>query len=94
MSNKWKTKELDNDEFQIQKTGSEHDWTERAVKRKNLKFLFLQGTDIDNYIVNNLYGRAKMKNESLDLTLNENTIIEGFNLDETFGHQMQNLKSN
>ena len=33
-----------------------------------------------------------MKNESLDQTLGENTIIEGFNLDETFGHQINNLK--
>ena len=33
-----------------------------------------------------------MKNETLDRTLGENTIIEGFNLDETFEHQIMNLK--
>ena len=83
---------MDDNEFRVYKTGSEVDWTEKGVKRFNLKYFFLHGTEIDLYIINNLYGRAKIRNETLDCTLNENTIIEGFNLDETFGHQMDNLK--
>lgn len=74
------------DDFFRQKPNSEVDGTEQLVRRQNLKRLFLWGTDIDSYIATNLYGRAKAKNIALDETLNENTIIRGFNLDETFGH--------
>lgn len=67
--------ELEDDNFVPHKAGSEVDATEQNVKRNNLKYFFLEGTDIDKYIINNLYGRAKIRNETLDITLGENTII-------------------
>jgi hypothetical protein len=47
---------------------SEHNYVESKVKRTNLIQLFLRGTEVDKYIVQNLYGKQKFKtlaNESM-----------------------------
>ena len=41
---------------------SELDAKEQEVKRNNLIDLFLRGTEVDKYIVNNLYGKDKYTN--------------------------------
>jgi len=71
---------------------SELDAKEQEVKRNNLIDLFLRGTEVDKYIVNNLYGKDKYTNvNNPNQTLGEQSVLEGLNLDETFTHQMQLL---
>ena len=41
---------------------SELDAKEQEVKRNNLIDLFLRGTEVDKYIINNLYGKDKYTN--------------------------------
>jgi len=43
---------------------SELDARGKEVKRNNLISLFLRGTEVDNYINNNLYGRDKYIHEN------------------------------
>lgn len=49
--------------------------------------MFLKGTEVDDYIVKNLYGRERFfdKNDP-SISMGELTMLEGLNLDETFTH--------
>ena len=54
--------------------------------------MFLKGTEVDDYIVKNLYGRERFVNrDDPSMTMGEMTMLEGLNLDETFTHQMHEL---
>ena len=71
---------------------SEHDATGARVKHNNLVEMFLKGTEVDQYIVENLYGRERyVAQNDPSFSVGEVTMIEGLNLDETFTHQIQNL---
>ena len=52
--------------------------------------MFLKGTEVDDYIINNLYGKERyIRKDDPSMTMGEITMIEGLNLDETFTHQIQ-----
>jgi len=71
---------------------SELDAKEKDVKRNNMVQLYLRGTEVDNYIINNLYGKDKFVNpNNPNNTLDEQGLLEGLNLDETFTRQMQQI---
>jgi len=72
---------------------SEHDHVEKQVKRSNLIEIFLRGTEVDDYIINHMYGREKFKGQDGDMneTILENTILDDFDVNETFTHQMKLL---
>lgn len=54
--------------------------------------MFLKGTEVDEYIIKNLYGRERFVDaRDPNHTVGEATILDGLNLDETFTHQMQLL---
>lgn len=44
--------------------------------------MFLRGTEVDNYIANNLYGRGRKMDENDNI--GEMTLLENLNPDETF----------
>ena len=48
-------------ELNDDKLNSDVDATERHVKRNNLVDFFLKGTDVDDYIVQHMYGRVKIE---------------------------------
>ena len=51
--------------------------------------MFLRGTEVDAYIVNNLYGKERyIQNDDPSMTIGEITMLEGLNIDETFTHQI------
>ena len=68
---------------------SDTDLMTKDFKRNNLINMFLKGTEVDKYIINNMYGRKNMKDTSVtnDDTfgdIGEMTMLENFNPDETF----------
>lgn len=74
-----------------EKCNSEIDATEKHVKRDNLVKIFLKGTEVDDYIVNHMYGRLKIHGDD-NQSINENTLLgDYFKLDETFTHQIRLL---
>ena len=93
---KWhksRTGALDSDDsFRAQgkDNASELDATQANVKRNNLVTIFLKGTEVDTYIINNMYGRGRYYNgQDASMSMGEMTMIDGLNMDETFTHQMQ-----
>lgn len=71
---------------------SEVDATEKQVKRSNLIDMFLRGSAVDRYIVENLYGKERyLSATNPDQTVGETSMLEALNVDETFAHQMQLL---
>ena len=87
---KWHPGTLDDDDnFRAEMVDnvSEHDAMAHNVKRSNLVQLFIRGTEIDDYIVNNLWGKERyVNNEDPDMTMGEVTMLDGLNMDETFTH--------
>ena len=52
--------------------------------------MFLRGTEVDDYIINNLYGRGqKYKMDAFDESIGEMTLLDNLNPDETFTHQIR-----
>lgn len=87
---KWHPGTLDEDDnfrADMNDNVSEHDAMVSNVKRNNLVQMFLRGTEIDDYIVNNLWGKERyVNNEDPDMTMGEVTMLDGLNIDETFTH--------
>ena len=54
--------------------------------------LFLRGTEVDEYVATNLFGKKRLVND-LDETVGENTLLDGLNVDDTFPAQMRLLQS-
>jgi len=65
---------------------SETEATAKNVKRDNLVYLFLTDTGVDRYVATHLYGLVKQKNALTNQTMTENSMVEQFDLDETFTH--------
>ena len=53
----------------------------------------MRGTEIDNYLAANFYGKQRFKNIH-DETIGEQTIIENLDLNETFTHQVRLMQRN
>ena len=55
--------------------------------------IFLRGTEVDDYIINHMYGREKIKKRIGDVneTVQENTMLDEFDINETFTHQIRLL---
>ena len=62
---------------------SDVDALKKKVKRNNLVEFFLRGTEVDNYLAANFYGKQRFKNIH-DESIGEQTIIENLDLNETF----------
>lgn len=57
------------------------------MKHTNLVDIFLKGTEVDEYIINNMYGRARYRDrDDPSRSMGEMTMLEGLNMDETFTH--------
>ena len=54
--------------------------------------LFLRGTEVDDYVATNMFGKRKLVNE-LNETVGENTLLDGLGVDDTFPTQMRLLHS-
>jgi hypothetical protein len=65
---------------------SDTEATTKNFKRKNLVEMFLRGTEVDEYIANNLYGRGlkRPKDNNESSSMGEMTLLENLNPDETF----------
>ena len=64
----------------------------KNFKRNNLVDMFLRGTEVDEYIINNMYGRGqKLKFDQFDNSIGEMTLLENFNPDETFTDQIKQI---
>jgi hypothetical protein len=62
---------------------SDTDLMTKESKRNGLIDMFLKGTEVDNYIINNMYGRKKYKDNN-DESFGEMTLLDNLNPDETF----------
>jgi hypothetical protein len=65
---------------------SDTDLILKGSKRNNLIDLFLKGTEIDDYIINNMFGRKKFMDLNNDESIGEMTLLDNLNTDETFTH--------
>ena len=64
---------------------SDTEATTKNFKRKNLVDMFLRGTEVDEYIANNKYGRGRITNKNTeDSSIGEMTLLENLNPNETF----------
>lgn len=64
----------------------------KNFKRNNLVDMFLRGTEVDEYIINNLYGRGqKLKFDQFDNSIGEMTLLDNLNPDETFTDQIKQI---
>ena len=64
---------------------SDTETTTKNFKRKNLVEMFLRGTEVDEYIANNMYGRGRITNKNTeDSSIGEMTLLENLNPNETF----------
>jgi len=71
---------------------SEIDATEVNVKRDNLIQIFLKGTEVDKYIASHLYGKeTRMKQIENGESMGEMTLLDNFQLDNTFTHKIRLL---
>ena len=71
---------------------SDTETTTKNFKRNNLVSMFLRGTEVDDYIINNLYGRGqKYKMDAFDESIGEMTLLDNLNPDETFTHQIRQI---
>ena len=61
---------------------SDTEATTKNFKRNNLVEMFLRGTEVDDYIANNLYGRGRKLDDNDNI--GEMTLLENLNPDETF----------
>ena len=46
--------------------------------------MFLRGTEVDDYIATNLYGRGRTNKDNDNNSIGEMTLLENLNPDETF----------
>jgi hypothetical protein len=64
---------------------SDTEATTKNFKRKNLVDMFSRGTELDEYIANNMYGRGRITNKNTeDSSIGEMTLLENLNPNETF----------
>jgi hypothetical protein len=64
---------------------SDTEATTKNFKRKNLVDMFSRGTEVDEYIANNMYGRGRITNKNTeDSSIGEMTLLENLNPNETF----------
>lgn len=92
---KWRTGTIDaDDEFRAAhnpENASEHDAMQENIKRTNLVQMFLKGTEVDEYIIKNLYGKERLfSRDDPNVTIGEmTTTLDGIQIDDSFTHHIQ-----
>lgn len=62
---------------------SEADAFIENVKHDNLITMFLKGTEVDDYLAMNLFGKERL-HDDMNRSFGDNTLLDRLNLDETF----------
>lgn len=71
---------------------SDTETTTKNFKRNNLVNMFLRGTQVDEYIINNMYGRrSKIKFDKYEQSMGEMTLLDNLDPDETFTEQIKHI---